>query len=179
MRTRTLGVVLAVLLAAKPAVAQDHQHPEEQDQADAMMGMMMQMMPGMMMASPAMILRLREPLGLTDEQVRRLEEIQARTHDEHQRHMQAGMQSMREAAGILEADSPDLARYEVLFREGAGHHVPAHLAMARGIVEARAVLTPEQRSNLRFGTRMMQQMMPEPMGGMMGAGMGRPDGQQH
>lgn len=69
---------------------------------------------------------------------------------------------------LLLAASLEQARYEAKLREAANQHVQAHLAMTRGWLEARAVLTPEQRSNLEFGVKVMRQMMQERMQGMMG-----------
>ena len=83
--------------------------------------------------------------------------------------MQAAMQTMREADSLLDMPSRDLSRYEAKLKDAANHHVQAHLAMTRAWLEAREVLTPEQRSNLQFGMKVMRQMMRERMPGMMGA----------
>lgn len=167
MRTRIGTAVLATVLLAGSAAAQEHQHAPAPAEPAPQMGMM-----GMMAGSPAMILRLRGPLGLSAEQVQRLEAIEQRTGPLHEQHMQAAMRAMGEAEALLESDSPDLARSEAKLREAAEHHVQAHLAMVRASVEARGVLTPGQRSNLRFGMRMMREMMPDGAG-MMGSGMMR------
>ena len=162
MKARVTTLLLAASLLSVPAYAQEHQHGQRQPPESA--GMMeMQGMP-----SPAMILQLREPLGLTQAQVQRIEAIRDRVEREHQPHMQAAMKAMREADGLLGAAALEQARYEAKLREAANQHVQAHLAMTRGWLEARAVLTPEQRSNLEFGVKVMRQMMQERMQGMMG-----------
>ena len=162
MRIRVTMLVLAGMLLSAPAYAQEHQHGQRQPPESV--GMMeMRGMPG-----PAVILQLREPLGLTTAQVQRIDAIRDRVEREHQPHMQAAMQAMQEAEGLLKAAAADLSRYEAKLKEAANHHVLAHLAMTRGWVESRAVLTPEQRSNLDFGVKVMQQMMRERMQGMTG-----------
>ena len=163
MRARTTFLLLGGMLVAAPLYAQEHQHGQQQPEEQGGMMQMQQMMPG-----PMMILQLREPLGLTQAQVGRLEAIRDRVQGEHQPHMQAAMRAMQEAQALLEGPTPDLSRYEAKLREAADHHVQAHVPMARAWLEAREVLTPEQRSNLQFGMKVMQQMMRERMQGMMG-----------
>lgn len=159
MRARAMMMLLAAAMLSAPAYAQEHEHGQRQP---AQPGGMMEMMPG-----PALILRLREPLGLTSAQVERIEAIRDRAQREHQPHMQAAMQAMREADALLETSAPDLARFEARLKDCANHHVQAHLAMTRALLEAREVLTPEQRSNFQFGIKLMQQMMRDGMKGGM------------
>ena len=159
MKSLATMLLIAGSLLTGPVYAQEHQHGQP-----AGAGGMMQMMPG-----PMIILQLREPLGLTQTQVQRIEAIRDRAQREHEPHMQAAMQTMREADSLLDMPSRDLSRYEAKLKDAANHHVQAHLAMTRGWLEAREVLTPEQRSNLQFGLKVMRQMMRERMPGMMGA----------
>lgn len=177
MSTRTM-IAAAVLVGAfaAPANAQQHQHGQMQGQEQgqeqgAMMScpMMQQMMQGMhgqgmdmegmqgqmgpgmmgsMQAGPGMILRSAEALELTPDQTERLEALQERTHSEHQEHMQAAMAAHQEAAAALEGDAPDLEAYSAALGEAADHMVVAHVAMTRASLEARAILTPEQREKL-------------------------------
>lgn len=165
MRNVAIAIVLGGLLAAAPAFAQQHQHGQQPAEPGGMM--QMQGMHGMMMPGPMMILRLREPLGLTEAQAQRLEALREREQQAHHPHMMAAMQAMQEANRMLEQPDADLARYEAKLREAADHMVQAHLAMARTGQEAREILTPEQRSKLQTGMEMMRHMMP-------GAGPGRP-----
>lgn len=163
MRARATMLLLAGVLLSGPVYAQEHQHGQRQPAEPGGMMQMKGMMPG-----PMVFLQLREPLGLTQAQVQRIEAIRGRVQREHQPHMQAAMQAMRDAERLLDVPAPDLSRYEAKLKDRANHHVQAHLAMARAWLDAREVLTPEQRSNLQFGVKVMQQMMRERMQGMMG-----------
>lgn len=79
---------------------------------------------------------------------------------------------MLTASELLDSDSPDLAAYEARLREATDHMVQAYTAMARASVEARQLLTPEQRDRLSVARQMIHQMRPGTMGGgMMGNGM--------
>lgn len=123
-------------------------------------GSMMGMMAGGMMRTaggPAMILGLEESLELTDDQVARLEALHESAQTEMRQHRMQGMQTMRSAQELLEGESPDLSAYEERLREAANHMVLAHTAMARAGVDARALLTPEQRERLALARTMMQE----------------------
>lgn len=164
MRVRATMLLLSGLLLAAPAYAQgypDGPQPGRQGGRMRLQGMMMH--GSMMVPGPMMILQLREPLGLTQAQVTQIEAIRDRVQGEHQAHMQAAMRAMQEADGLLEASDPDVSRYEAKLKEAADSHVQAQLTMARAWVEAREVLTPEQRSDLQFATRVMRQMMRQRM----------------
>lgn len=123
----------------------------------SMMGMMDGGMTGMS-AGPAMILRLEESVELTDDQVARLEALHESAQSEMRQHMMQGMQTMRAAQELLDGDSPELSAYEARLREAANHMVLAHTAMARAAVDARALLSPEQRERLALARTMMQEM---------------------
>ena len=127
-------------------------------QEEAMdMGQMMQMMseatsgPG-----AAMILRMGEALDLTDEQRTQLQAMQTEDSDSAEPFMAAIMEAHQNAAAAVEGDSPDFGAYERALRQAAARMVQVHVAMARGAVEARDVLTEEQRQQLM---QMMQGMM--------------------
>lgn len=128
-------------------------------------GMMQMMGQGMgMMATggpgPMTMLRLREALELTDEQVTRLESIQRDFQSTTQTQMSAATASHGAAAESLQGDPPDLEAYQRGLQGAANIMVQAHVAMARAAVEARGVLTPEQLERLRVeGTQMMHSMM--------------------
>lgn len=134
-------------------------------QRDMMGGMGMQ---GMMAPSgPQDVLAMAQALGLTDAQVQKLRAIAEQAHAAAQPHAQAAMQAHHAAMQALDSDSPDLATFEARLREAATHQVEAQVAAARAATQALAVLTPEQRSNVRFALRLqharaMQGMM---MGG--------------
>lgn len=196
MRTMIAAAVLLGAIAA-PANAQQHQHGQMEGQEPGMMmscPMMQQMMQGMhgqmdgmgmegmegqmmgsgmtgmmggMHASPAMILRSADDLALTPDQTRRLEALQEEVRSGHQSHMQAAMVAHRQAAAAVEGEALDLDAYRVALDEAADHMVAAHVAMTRASLDAREILTPEQREKL-----------PNMMGGMHGMHGGTAEGGQ-
>jgi hypothetical protein len=135
--------------------------------SDAMMGGggMKGMMQGMG-PSPAAVLGAAERLELTLEQQSLLGSLAETTREAHQDHMQAVMVAHQKAAEALKTDAPDLDAYERSLQEAAGHMVQAHVAMTRGSLSAQAVLTQEQRAELKDGMALMGSMMC----GMMGEG---------
>jgi Spy/CpxP family protein refolding chaperone len=162
----SIVIAAAALVIAAPLAAQHKQHSQQQ-QAGIMQHCMM-----MSGASPAALLQHRESLGLSATQVTRLETLNARTHGSVMPHMQPATQAHTAAAEMLRADRPDFAAYEARIREAADHMVRTHVEMARVAVEARQVLTPEQRTRLdtmRDGMMrdMHQRMMQGGQGGMM------------
>jgi Spy/CpxP family protein refolding chaperone len=143
---KALLIATAALLVSMPALAQQHNHPGQHEGHEQRMGMMAEHCPMMGVAQPAMILRHVDDLGLSQDQVRRIEAIRDRA--DGAAHMQGAMATHRQAAELLRADQPDLAAYEARLRQAADHMVQAHTSMARTAVDARAILTPEQRASL-------------------------------
>lgn len=167
---RVTTLLLGAMLIAAPLAAQGTPQGRMQGQRQhGDTGDMMVMPMHAMMASPAMILRLREPLELTDTQVQRIEAIHSRVQREHQPHIQAAKEAMHEAAALLDTASLDVSLYEAKLREAGNHMVLANVTLARGWVEARQVLTEEQRSNLQFGARVLEQIMAQRMRNAMEA----------
>ena len=107
------------------------------------MGMMQGMGP-----SPAALLGAGERLQLTPEQKAQLQGLAKTADEDHRTHMQAAMAAHQRAAEALASESPDLAAYERDLQEAAGHMVQAHVAMTRASLDARAALTPAQRTEL-------------------------------
>ena len=138
------------------------------------MGAMMDMMRP---EGAAEILDMASALGLTPDQVQRLNGIRERARATSQPHLDAAMRAHHAAMQALAADPADVARYEAQLRETATHYVEAQVALARSGAEAMAVLTPEQRANVRFAERLRHTRMME---GMMGGGraMGGMEGMQ-
>lgn len=64
----------------------------------------------------------------------------------------------------LKGGEPDLASYEAALKKLSGPQIAMQVAMARVSQEALKVLNAEQRSNVRYGMRLMQE------GGMVGPG---------
>jgi Spy/CpxP family protein refolding chaperone len=141
---KVLAMATAALLASMPLTAQQHDHQRHSTQPQHQMGMAgahcMKMMGG---APPAMLLQHRDELGLTSDQVQRLEALLRDARGAG--HMSGAMAAHRQAAELLQSERPDLAAYEAKLREASEHMVQAHTSMARTVVQARAVLTPEQR----------------------------------
>lgn len=112
-----------------------------------------------------MILRSSEALALTPSQTERLEALQEQVQSEHKEHMRATMAAHQQAAAALGGDAADLDTYTAALNEAADHMVMAHVAMARATLEAREILTPEQRDKLGSVTGGMHgKMMPRGMG---------------
>lgn len=137
-------------------------------------GMMAMMGQGMgMMATggpgPMTLLRMEDVLELTEEQIERLEALQERFRENTTSHVSNMMSSHQAAAQALEGDVPDLETYQQRLQAQANIMVQFHVAMARAVMEAREVLTPEQRERLRTeGPQMMDGMMGRyGWGGMM------------
>lgn len=193
MLKRVIATAALVLLGTTTAAAQMHgMHGQATDTTPSMgmargmmmggmmgqgmmgSGMMQMMGQGMgMMATggpgPMTLLRMQDELELTDEQVGRLESIQAESQEQMQTQMTAAMDAHREAAQALEGDAPDLQAYQQTLQGAANIMVQMHVGMARTSMEARDVLTPEQRERLgEQGPEMMQGMMGRyGWGGMM------------
>jgi Spy/CpxP family protein refolding chaperone len=186
MMRRIAAVAAAVTLlggavAAAPQVAGMHdQDPNAAGSMGMAQGMMMGGMMGQGMVGSGMmqmigqgmgmmatggpgaaaILRMRDALDLTDDQVSRLEKIQQDLQTTVQPQMTAMMSTQSGAAQALRGDSPDFNAYQQSLQAAANIMVQAHVAMARSQVEARNVLTPEQRQKLQTqGGQMMQGTM--------------------
>lgn len=192
----TAVLVASVFLVPAGLSAQGHQaHHPQTDGARApsgmmgggMMGQQSSMMSGQMMSSmmdpgPRMLLHQQDVLDLSQEQIQQLEQLQARAEELHSTH-RSEMTSVRDQLQELRgSDALDLERYESLLREQADLRVDMQVQAARIHREAFEVLTDEQRSNVRYGMRMMRSEsgmsrgMPGRGSGMMGMeqGMGQP-----
>ncbi|HKK27790.1 MAG TPA: Spy/CpxP family protein refolding chaperone [Gemmatimonadota bacterium] len=141
-------------------------------------GMMGSMMGGGMMAlgpTAADILAQKDALGLTEEQTTRLDSLQGRTAEAWQAH-RAMMQGIHQQMSELrQAEKPDLDRYQKLMQQMASAGAAMHVQVAKIGQEAEQVLTPDQRSKVRYAMKLMGQRGGMGSGGMMGRGsmMGR------
>jgi Spy/CpxP family protein refolding chaperone len=128
-------------------------------------GMMTMMGQGMgVMATggpgPVTLLRMREVLELTEEQIERLEAVQERFRRNTASHVSTMTSSHQAAAQALEGDVPDLEAYQQRLQAQANISVQFHVAMAQAAMGAREVLTQEQRGRLQAeGPQMMDGMM--------------------
>ncbi len=145
--------------------AQDRQHHDRREETQAqglmqmghsqgMMGMSMMIQPG-----PDFLLKQKEALTLSDEQVQRLEELKEQHVEFHQAHMGQLTPLRQQAMGALHAEQPDLEAYEFALNAWANEHVKMQVEMARSSQKVLEVLTEEQRSNVRYGMHLMHQWM--------------------
>lgn len=127
------------------------------------MGMMSSSAPG-----PAMLIRMGPVLDLTEKQTTELEAIQAELTDDRASHMPLAMEAHERAAALIAGGETDLAAYEGTLREAMDHMISVHVSVARAALDARAVLTDEQRARLEGATAMMRHMESMMDGGMHG-----------
>ncbi|HKJ02928.1 MAG TPA: Spy/CpxP family protein refolding chaperone [Longimicrobiales bacterium] len=114
--------------------------------------------------TPAAVLGAAESLQLTPDQKTRLEELAKTTNENLQAHMQAAMAAHQKASEALTGDTPDLQAYQRGLQEAAGHMVQAQVAETRGSLDAGAVLTAEQRTEMQESIALMRSMMCGTMG---------------
>lgn len=191
------GLVAAVALAAGPVAAQEQPADTSRGmgmvqpgmmQPGMMQGGMMGMMQGMhgqagmmggmmgMAGGPTLMLRLQESLELSEDQVERLEVLRDSAQAGMRTHMMRAMQSVSAAGELLSTPAPDLEAYEAALREAADHMVVGHTVAARVAVEARQVLSPEQRERLDLAIDMVREMRSGMGQGSMMPGMGQGGG---
>lgn len=135
-----------------------------------MQGSMMQGGMGMMAAlpGPGMLLRVKSTLGLTDDQVEKLEAMQAEAHENMRQEYEAAEEARTHAHQIMMGDAPDLDAFQAALTEASQHEVQAMVAMARMHNEAVALLNADQKATLDTLVQAMGEMMHEGMGeGMM------------
>lgn len=124
-----------------------HRHQGEMMGSESPMGsgfgmdMMQTVGPG-----PAALLSDGDRLGLTLDQKERLQALADQVSEEGGAHMQAAMAARARAREILTEDAPDLAAYQGALQEASEQMVQLHVAYARAALEAREVLTPDQRT---------------------------------
>lgn len=136
---------------------------------------------GMMAGGPGpmMLLHQKEALELSDAQVRELEGL----HEEMKSAMETARTEIRplreELEKVSRAEDPDLGRYESLLQDLADRHVQLRVRMARTHRQAMQVLTDQQRAQVRYGMRLMRQMMREHEGEREGHGEKGHEGKGH
>jgi Spy/CpxP family protein refolding chaperone len=119
----------------------------------------------------SLMLRHRQQLGLTAEQVTRLREMRSGFEKETIRaHADLRILDI-ELDDLLDAEQVDMAKVEAAVRKEEALRTNLRLSRIKTIEQGKALLTPEQRERLRR----MVEVAPGggPMGqGMMGPGMG-------
>lgn len=168
----TTALVIALLLPASLAAQGQAHHPDsDSTRAPGQMGMMsdgmgmqttgmhgMGMMHSHMQHGPAMLLRQRDALDLSNEQIERLEELEGRVDDLHSSHMSELAPVREQLKGLHRSEEFDKDRYEELLQRQANLRVEMMVEMADVHQASFAVLTDEQKSNVRYGMRMMRSM---------------------
>jgi Spy/CpxP family protein refolding chaperone len=114
-------------------------------------GGLMGRMPGDPAARPLITIMLhhRSELGLSPEQVSRLEELRAEFSREAIRRDADIRIAELDLAKLLEQEPPDLAKVEAKVRESAQLRADLRIARLRAVEQGKAVLTPEQRTRLQ------------------------------
>jgi len=110
---------------------------------------------GRVMGGPAerplltIMLHHRAELGLSADQVSRLETLRGDfTREAIRRDADIRIAEL-DLASLLEQDSPDLSKVEAKVREAAQLRADLRIARLRAIEQGKAVLTPEQRTRLQ------------------------------
>lgn len=171
-RSMTAAFVIALLLPASLAAQGQAHHPDsDSTRAPGQMGMMsdgmgmqtmgmhgMDMMHSHMQHGPAMLLRQRDALEMSNEQIERLEELEGRVDDLHSSHMSELAPVREQLKALHRSEEFDKDRYEELLQRQANLRVEMMVEMADVHQASFAVLTDEQKSNVRYGMRMMRSM---------------------
>ncbi len=153
MMTKTAAILIAGVLAFPgPTLAQGHDPQRQDEQAgQGMMGTLS-------CPSPSLILKQKEALNLNESQVERLEAIQKEVAEAHETDMGQVRPIHMQVTQALQGDEPDFSAYEAALEELADHHVNMQVRMARASQRTLEVLSAEQRSNVRYGMRLMREM---------------------
>lgn len=193
-----LAVAFVIGLGAA-ALVSAHEGQSQPGHPGAMQGGMAGMMDmgGMMMGGGAtaerpwitLALQQRDQLGLTADQVTRLESLRAEFQNEAIRRSADLQIAETELEQLLQAEPVDLAKVEATLRQLESLRADLRLSRIKTIEQGKAVLTPEQRKKLAslgpraaagssedmMGGRGMEEMqrfmsserMPQTMAGMM------------
>lgn len=168
MKITTGRLALALALAAAPLAAQQPPQPPQPPPGGMgpRMGAMMGMGGGMLMGmgyAPQRLVDRREALGLTPDQVSRLEALaqQAKQARDKADSLAKGHQDA--LADLWKQDAPDVNQIRAHAQAEMQARESAHLAQLVAAAQAKAVLTPEQRGRVagwQDANRMrMRQMM--------------------
>jgi hypothetical protein len=146
------GVLLIV--SASGLAAQQHRHGQDTAQARmgqlGGMGQMGMMGDGMALPAfqPARLLEQRETLALTDEQVARLEAIQAAAKEAQDQAMATHEQHHEQMMQVLQGERPDPETIQTHFMAAHAAMGMAHWAAMDAGLKAKAVLTDAQRAKV-------------------------------
>lgn len=157
---RLFGIVVLGALTLAGGLGRAH---EGTDRPEGAMRGMMEMMPGMHgprgRPSPAerplisLALQHKEQLGLSAEQVQRLEALRADFQKEAIRRSADLRVAELELGELLRQDPVELGQVETVLKRLEGLRTELRLARLKTIEQGKAVLTPEQRQKLDALTR--------------------------
>ncbi len=109
-------------------------------------------------AGPGMLLRLRESLNLSEDQVEKLQTLEKGTQESMRTAMQQAREAHQKALDAMHGDTPDLDAHEQALRQAASRMVDAMQAMAKVQVQARQVLNADQKKTLDTIMEAMEEM---------------------
>jgi len=112
-------------------------------------GMATMPMMGGRFPAPQFLLAMREDLNLSPDQVKGLERLQARTYEEAQEEMDVAQRQEPEFDSSTELSGEDTEAYIQGLRNYIAHMTEVRIAMVRAGIEARDLLTPDQRTQLK------------------------------
>jgi Spy/CpxP family protein refolding chaperone len=177
MKMTTGRLALALALAAAPLTAQQPPQPPQQPPGGMgpRMGAMMGMGGGMLMGmgyAPQRLMDRREALGLSPDQVSRLEALAQQAKQAWDKADSVAKGHRDALADLWKQDAPDVNQIRTHAQAAMQAMESAHLAQLTAAAQAKTVLTPEQRGRVagwNDAARMRQrQFMNRPgrMGGM-------------
>jgi hypothetical protein len=110
----------------------------------------------------SLMLQNREKLGLSDDQVKRLEQLRTEFQKESIRRDADVRVAEMDLKGLLEAQPVDMAKVEAKAREIERWHADVRLARIRAIEKAKELLTADQRKKLQeiMGEHSVTQFLP-------------------
>lgn len=106
-------------------------------------------LPGMGAFAPQVLIRRKGFLGLTEEQVSRLEQLSGELKSAHERALEEAKASHEALREAWQADQPDAAVVRRYAQQAMEARQAAQLAMMGGAAQAKALLTPEQQGKMQ------------------------------
>jgi hypothetical protein len=177
-----LSLSIVAAAAAGVAQAQEAPHAEmahgdmaprmrmQQEQMHQMGGMGDHMAPIAMYAPPHLLER-GELLGLSEDQVSRLEALKSELHEAHQAAQSSAQTHHEQMMALWAADAPDVGQLRSHAEAAMEAQHAAHLALLSAAAQAKALLTPEQRGRVAGWLDARHMMMKQRMQRMMQGGM--------
>jgi Spy/CpxP family protein refolding chaperone len=133
-------------------------------------------LPGMRAFAPQLLIQRKDFLGLTEDQVSRLEQLSEEMKSAHEQALQEAQTHHDALRDAWQSDQPDADVVRRYAQQAMEARQVAQLAMVGGAAQAKALLTPEQQGKMEGwmdGMRMGRQMR----SGQRGMRRGAPRGQ--